>query len=263
VIALLVAWELVAYRSPVDAGTHRHTIPTIQDVVSAFKLLGYYWKGGFGVKATSEGGPLTYDGAILSLIYNTFVTSERLVVGFCLGVAAGLAVAIGISWSTVLRGMFAAPAHVARMLPLLAMVPLFQLWFGLSAEGVIVFVAFSVAVIIFAVALNAIENVPEFYMQFASSLGASATRRYLTVLLPASFPQIRTGLLLALGFAWSGTIAGEFLGPTYGLGRVVLNADYFGRTNLMMLVGLVVVGYAALSYALASHLLRWLTRWAD
>ena len=70
-------------------------------------------------------------------------------------------------------------------------------------------------------------------------------------------------MLLAVGFGWSAVIASEYLGQEYGLGHIVQNAEFFGRTNLLALVALITLLLAAVSLWVASRSLDWATRWAE
>jgi sulfonate transport system permease protein len=65
------------------------------------------------------------------------------------------------------------PIQFLRSLPLLAMVPLFQLWFGTYVIGEVLFVSYGIGVIVFAGSVNAVRNVPQIYLDNARSLGAS------------------------------------------------------------------------------------------
>ena len=67
---------------------------------------------------------------VLAFFYNAGLTYFRFLGGFLLGIVAGIGLAVAVSWSSVLRRMMILPAHLARMLPLLALVPLFNLWLG-------------------------------------------------------------------------------------------------------------------------------------
>ena len=60
-------------------------------------------------------------------------------------------------------GSFNCPTQFLRALPLLAMVPLFQLWFGTYFFGQVLFVSYGVGVIVFAGVVNAVRNVPQIY----------------------------------------------------------------------------------------------------
>ena len=262
-VLVLAAWEGTSILAGINPRTNRNTVPSIEEVFGEVKALGHYWKGGLGVEATAVGGDLTWAGAGLSVLHNSAMTGLRMAAGLSLGIAASLSLVLLIGWSRFLRSTFELPGHFARMMPLLAMIPLFQLWFGQKILGSIIFVAFAVSVLIFAIGINAIGNVPQHYQQYARSLGASSVRTYLTVIFPATLPQLRAAFLLALGFSWSAAIASEIIGQRYGLGRIVVLADFFGRTNLMAMTGLIVVLYSAVSFLVASRFLNWLTRWAE
>ena len=51
------------------------------------------------------------------------------------------------------------PVQLVRGLPLLAMVPLFQLWFGTYFIGKVAFIAYGVGVLFVAGTVNAVKNV--------------------------------------------------------------------------------------------------------
>lgn len=262
VVGLLCLWQLLS----LVAGTNQaneHNVPNIIDIADSLKKFGYYWQGGLGVQSTETGGELTWAGAGLAFAYNSGVTLMRMFAGLLLGTAVGVALAVAISWSDLLRRMFALPAHLARMLPMLALLPLFGLWFGSSETGAILFVAFATFVLIFALTLGAIDRAPPHYANSARSLGAGPLKTYLTVVVPSALPQLRSAFLLALGFAWSAVIAAEFLGQQHGLGQITNLAQYYGQTDILAMVALVVVAFAAITYAVVRRLLNYLTRWAE
>lgn len=263
IVGLIVVWHVVALVAGRTETTNERLVPTVVELVGAFDTLGYYWRGGLGVEATTDGGALTFAGAVLGLAHNSAATFIRLVIGLVAGfVIAGLAATI-ISWSPLLRRTFLLPAHALRMLPLLAMSPLFGIWFGKSETGAVTFIAFATFAIIFVVALTAIDGVPKYYVQYARSLGAGKMRAYVSAVLPAALPALRGGVLLALGFGWSMVIAAEFIGQEVGLGNIVNRAQEFGRTNTLAVLGVFIVAYAWVSYKLTAKAFDRLVRWAE
>lgn len=259
---MLVAWHVVSALAGANKSGEA-MVPTIIDIAGSVERFADYWRGGLGVEATRTGGDVTAAGILLGFGYNVGLSAMRLLAGLTLGIGAGIGLAVCVSWSRVLRDLFTLPGHFARMLPLLAMVPLFSLWFGNTEYGSVLFVAFTAFALVFAITLNAIGNVASYYAQFAQSLGASPARTYLEVILPAALPQLRSGVLLAVGFGWSAVIASEYLGQEYGLGHIVQNAEFFGRTNLLALVAFITLALAAVSFWAVSRALDWATRWAE
>jgi len=260
-LVLLAVWQII---SLLAGGTYAgaNMVPSPADVLRAVKLLGNYWPGWFGLERTATGVELTWSHAILAFFYNSGLTILRATTGMLVGVIVGVGFAAIVSWSSAIRQMAALPAHTARMLPLLALVPLFNLWFGNTEFAVLLFVALVTFCVMFASALNAIATVPPDYANYARSLGAGRLRIYLTVILPAALPRISVGILIAHGFAWGGVIAAEFLGVQYGLGRIVMMAQEFNQFGLLTVAAIITVSFAIMSNRLVSRLLKRITRWA-
>jgi sulfonate transport system permease protein len=261
VAAMIVIWEVLSLLLGKSSSGTKY-IPGIVDTARAFKAFAGYWPGGLGAGNTLNGAPATAWGAVLGLIYNTGVSLLRVLIGYVGGVVVGVGLALLVSWSRAARQIIILPAYFARMAPLLAMLPLFGLWFGDSEFGVYVFTAFAVAVLLFMVTLTAVGGVPPTYHHYAASLGASDRRIYATVVIPSIMPELSVGLLMAVPFAWSAVLASEILGGTYGLGRILNFALQYAATNTIAATGLVVVVIAAVSYYTLRRLMRWLTRWS-
>jgi len=145
---------------------------------------------------------------------------------------------------------------------LLAMVPLFTLWFGPTLKGVVLFIGFAVGLILLVSTINAIENVPVRYQEYAATLGASRLQVYRSVIAPAILPELRSGLFVALGFAWTVSLASEFLGVQTGLGRMMELALRFSQVGRMVVIALIFVLLAIASFRLFERLANRLTRWA-
>jgi sulfonate transport system permease protein len=262
-VALVIAGWQAAH---VLAGTNQageSMVPGAHDVIRAAKDLSREWPGGLGVGRTDEGTPETWRGAVLAFGYHAGATGLRMSAGFLLGVLVGMTLAALVSWSPRIRRLVYVPAHTMRMLPLLAVIPLFGLWFGNSDVGAVLFIAFTVFVQVFTFGVNAIANVPAYFEQSARSLGAGRLRAYLQVILPAASPELGSGLSLALVFGWTAAISAEFNGQQSGLGHIAYLAQYFSHTGMLALMAVVVIAFAAVSFLLARRVMRWATRWAE
>jgi sulfonate transport system permease protein len=261
-VLVVGAWLFASAVAGID-GSGQRFVPGPVDLINSFDRFADYWPGGLGVASIQLGGKASAATVTLGWGYNTLLTLFLTVAGVVLGTVVSLALAVGVSWSSYVRRAASLPAHVGRLLPLLAMTALFALWFGDSHLGYIFFVAFTSFALVFPIALGAIANVPQYYSQYSRSLGAGAGRTYFEVVLPAALPPIRSGVLLAVGFGWSAAIAAEYVSAQYGLGHVVKNAEYFGRTGLLGLIALEALALAAISLYLTDRGLRWATRWAE
>jgi sulfonate transport system permease protein len=261
-LALAVIWQILSVVYPAEAVPGEPMVAGWQVLFTkTFLSLADYWGGGLGVPAVSEGAPRSYLAALLSVLSHSFDTIVRLVAGLALGGLVGVLLGLAVSWSRWTRRLVELPVQFLRTLPLLAMVPLFQLWFGTYFMGKVLFVAYGIGVIVFAGTVNAVRNVPEIYIDNARALGASRLTLYRTVILPAIFPEMRSTILLSLGTGWGAVLGAEYLGAQSGLGYIIVYAEQFAYLDRMFLIALLFIVYTSISYwgigKLTSRMLEW------
>ena len=261
-IAMAVIWQLLSMAYTAEAVPGEPMIPGWQVVFGRTLIsLADYWQGGLGVGAVAEGAPPTYLAALLAIVTNSFDTIVRLYVGLLFGSVVGTLLGLAVSWSRWSRRAVALPLQFVRSLPLLAMVPLFQLWFGTYFVGKVAFVAYGVGVIFFAGVVNAVKNVPQIYIDNARTLGASRLQLYHTVILPSILPELRATILLSLGTAWGAVLGAEYLGAQSGLGYMIVYSEQFAYLDRMFVVALLFVIYASISYAIFNRVCMRLLEW--
>jgi sulfonate transport system permease protein len=262
-LALAGLWQVLSMIFRAEAQPGEPMMPGWQILfTTTFLSLSDYWHGGFGVTPVSAGGAPSYLAALLSILSNSLDTIARLYLGMAVGAVAGSMFGLAVSWSSWSRRMVDLPLQFIRTLPLLAMVPLFQLWFGTYFIGKIAFVAYGVGVIFFAGIINAVKNVPQIYIDNARSLGAGQFQLYRTVILPSIFPELRSTILLSLGAAWAAVLGAEYLGAQSGLGYIIVFSQQFAYLDRMFFVALLIVLYTSVSYAIFDRLSSRLTDWA-
>ena len=264
-LGMAAIWQILSMTFTAEAVPGEPMVPGWQIVFSRTLLsLADYWQGGLGVPSVASGAERSYPAAILSILSHSLDTILRLYVGLLIGGIVGTALGLVVSWSRWTRRVVNLPLQLLRTLPLLAMVPLFQLWFGIDFVGKITFVAYGVGVIFVAGVVNAVNNVPQIYIDNARMLGASRWRVYTTVILPAIFPEMRATILLSLGIGWAAVLGAEYLGAQSGLGYIIIYAEQFAYLDRMFLVALIFVLYASVSYwlfeKLSARMLQWMPR---
>lgn len=134
-----------------------------------------------------------------------------LLAGYSVGVivaailtSVAIATRIGTDFLEVLTSMF-------NPLPAIALLPLSLIWFGLG-EGSIVFVL--VHSVTWAVALNTHSGflgVSKTLKMVGRNYGLGGLRYVASILIPAAFPSILTGLKIGWAFAWRTLIAAELV----------------------------------------------------
>jgi len=262
IIALLAGWEVAAHLAPKTPLAGTPIVPSFEEIFGP-SLLGMadYWKFPFWAPITSLGGEKTYRGALLALGYHSALSIGRLAAGLIVGATFGVGGGLLVAWSPKLRRATFLPLSVFRMIPLLALIPLFQFWVGTNSAGVIAFVTVGVGAVYLVGTINAVANVPARYVDYARTLGASPAQVYLRVVLPSILPELFSSVTLTLGLAWSAVIAGEYVGIDSGLGRILIFAQFMSQTGRMALIAILLLVYAGASYAAASAVARWMLAW--
>jgi sulfonate transport system permease protein len=262
-LALAGVWQLLSIIFRAEAVPGEPMVPGWQVFFTrTFLSLSDYWQGGWGVRSVAEGAQPSYLAAALAVGSHSIDTLLRLYTGLVVGAIAGTTLGLAVSWSGWSRRLVELPLQFLRTLPLLAMVPLFQLWFGTYFFGKVIFVGYGVGVIFFAGVVNAVRNVPQIYIDSARTLGATRLRLYRTVILPSVFPELRSTILLSLGTGWAAVLGAEYLGAQSGLGYIIVYSEQFAYLDRMFFVALLFVLYASVSYALFNALALRLLRWA-
>lgn len=128
-----------------------------------------------------------------------------------------------------------------QTLPSVCWVPFSILWFGLTTQAILFVVvmgsAFSIAISVD----NAIKNVQPIYTKAARTMGATKRQLYFHVILPASLPELISGLKQGWSFAWRALMAGEVMTTSIGLGQTLITGRDLADINQVMLVMIVIV----------------------
>jgi len=255
----LVVWDLLAHYLASNTKGASIILPTIEQVVrEGIPGFSAFWQGGGRSVATGQSNIVE---SLQVLALHSAISSARLLVGVLLGILVGIGIGLIMGWSRRLRSIFYPAIEVIRISPLLAFMPLFILWFGGSETSRIFYILFGAAIVMIAYTNNAIENVHPMYVQFARTLGASRTRVYQTVVLPAIVPELVAGIRVAIGLGWALTLGAEFMTAQAGLGRLMLLAEIWGLTDRIIVIAFLFMAYAFVLDQLFVGLSRRVTRW--
>jgi NitT/TauT family transport system permease protein len=180
------------------------------------------------------------------LPHHAFDTVVRLLSGFGLAAAVGVALGIAMGRSRLAEDLFLPVVSIGAPIPGLAYAPLFMLWFGLGNLPAILLVAFVSAFPIIINTWSGVKAVKEIWIRSAHAMGADTRQLFRYVILPGSLPYVLTGLRLGLAQAWRILVAVEMLTAVpWGLGWLIFGAREFLDTDVM-LSGIVAIGIIGL-----------------
>lgn len=262
IAAVAGAWEAASQVFTHVGTSGDPTLPSLEFLcTSSFRRLSDFWSGGLGAPSPSTGGQETYWGAVLAVAQASAASLERVFLGVGIGLVLGVVVGVLTSTSRQAKALMAPSMHVLRMVPFLALAPLFEVWFGKSNAGAIAFIAYGVGVVVFTGTIGAVGNVPAVFTDRAATNGAPRSTVYRRVILPAIVPAMRATVLVALGLAWTLDVAAEILGTQRGLGVMMDYSLRFAYTGRVIVVAFIYLVYAAITYYLIQYLTGLVVRW--
>ena len=184
------------------------------------------------------------------------VSLSRVLVGFAIGAAVGVALAVVAGLSRLGEDVVDAPMQMLRTLPHFGLLPLFILWFGIDETPKYALIALGVAFPLYVNTFAGIRGVDPTFLDAARALGLTWTERLRQVVVPGALPSALVGLRLSLGVAWLTLIVAEQINTTSGIGYLVSDAASFGRTDEVV-AGLLVYSVLGL---LTDALVRFIER---
>lgn len=166
----------------------------------------------------------------------------RVTWGYLLAVLVGVPFGLCLGWYLPARQAFNPLIQVFRPISPIAWIPVAILWFGVT-DAAPIFLIFLASVFPIAVsAMAAVRGVHPVYLRAGRNFGLSSFELFRRVILPATLPEILTGLRIALGIAWLVVVAAEMIAANSGLGYLIIDARNAGRRYDLVLAGMVLIG---------------------
>jgi NitT/TauT family transport system permease protein len=171
---------------------------------------------------------------------------------YALLLSYGIGLAIGV-WMGIhrLSGAVGEPILISLYtLPKVTLYPVVLLIFGLSLSGRVTFGAMHGVLPVALLTMSAIRNIPPVYLKSARTLHLSVWQTILTVLFPATLPEIVVGLRIGFTLTLLGVLLAEMFAAKQGLGSLIINAMQLMQAEEMLSVAVVLFAFAALANAL-------------
>lgn len=176
------------------------------------------------------------------------VTAIEVIVGYLLGVTAGLITAYPISQMPLVEKIMTPYLVAANSIPLIAFAPLLLLWLGNEIETKIIVAAM---IVYFPVTVSAIAGFHQrstLHQRLMKCLRANKLQRFLYLELPSATPGILAGMKIAAPLAVVGAVVGEFLGTGEGLGHLVMEANGLLDTPMLFVAIIILALFGILFY---------------
>ncbi len=182
--------------------------------------------------------------------------------GLALGTAIGVATAIAVWFSRVLRGLLTTSMILLYSAPIVATIPIMARVLGYSPTTVLAVAAIVSMFPTFVLVNSGLMDLPAGSLDVFLSLGASRKAQLWKLAVPAAIPNFLVAFRLNAAVAFIAAVIGEYLTGVRGLGW--LFALSFSRFDVDRAWGaaMVIIALSILSYAVASRVEeRGIERW--
>jgi NitT/TauT family transport system permease protein len=195
-------------------------------------------------------GRLILSGELLAALESSL---EVLLLGFVIAAAIGIALGLLIGRYRSVEATTDWLVNALYATPLVAIVPLVTLWFGLGVAAKLFIIT---ALAVFPILINTaagVRDVSSSLIEVGEAFAAKEHEIFVKIILPSAVPFMMTGLRLGVGRAIIGMVVAEFFTAITGLGALIVKygnqydtASMFVPIFVLMLLGVVL-----------TYLLRW------
>ncbi len=195
------------------------------------------------------------------LLSHAIVTVMETLIGLALSVFLGSLIAIAMDrWKTVKDTLYPFVV-VSQTVPIIALAPLFVLWFG---YGVIAKIFIVTLVCFFPIAVNLYDGFRQVsveHLRLFKSMNASPWQIFRLLKIPSALPSFFTGFKLAVSYSVMAAIIGEWLGGFKGLGIYMTRATKSYQTAHVFAIIIIISAFSLFLYGLVLLLEHLLLKW--
>lgn len=178
------------------------------------------------------GWKLTMSG---ELPYNLWVSAQRALAGLIVGGSLGFGFGLSNGLSRFSERLTDSTIQMVRNIPLLSLIPLVILWFGIDEGAKLFLVALSVFFPVYVNTLHGIQTVDDKLVEMGRSYGMSSWDLFRRVIFPGALPSIFVGLRYALGTMWVTLIVAETIAAQSGIGYLAMHGREFMQVDVVVL----------------------------
>lgn len=184
-------------------------------------------------------GPVTVAGEVTGLVVSgqvfshLFISLFRITVGLGLSIFVGVLLGIGMARSDPVENFFDVFLSMTYPIPKTALVPLAILWLGVGTEAAILIVFLACLLPIVLNAYNAAGEVQQSLIWSAKMMGTEGRPLLYKVVIPATIPEIMTGIRQAIPIAFIALVSAELIASNQGIGYLILTSGQIGNYSTM------------------------------
>lgn len=170
-----------------------------------------------------------------SLVYHGWITLSATLLGFAMGTAMGILLAVGIIHNRAMDMSVMPWAIASQTIPILAIAPMIIVVLNsVGLQGLVPKAIISAYLSFFPVVVGMVKGLrspDQMQLDLLQTYFASRSEVFWKLRLPSSMPYLFTSLKVGMAASLVGAIVGELpTGAVAGLGARLLSGSYYGQT---------------------------------
>lgn len=234
-ILILIAWYIFSNNGVIKS----NILPTPASVIDAF------------VELLKNG----------QLADNIIISSKRAFTGLLIGGGIGFFLGLATGLSKIAKLFLNNTIQMIRNIPILALLPLIILWFGIGEKAKIVMVALSVFFPMYLNTYNGIISIDPGLIEMGKIYGLRGFRLFKNIIFPGALQSILVGFRHSLGIMWLILIAAETLASDTGIGYMAMTARELLQMDIVVLSIIIYAILGKLSDVVATLIEKIVLRW--
>jgi NitT/TauT family transport system permease protein len=188
-------------------------------------------------------------------------TFTAALVGLALGIIVGVLLGVLAALIPLVAELLEPVMLLLNAVPRVILAPLFVIWLGIGVASKVALAFILVSVVIFFTVFTGIRQVDRKFVERITTLGGNRWALLRHVYLPSVAAWVLGNLKVAVGFAFTGAVVGEFVAASRGLGYLLSFAQSTYNAALMMALILMIMAVVLVIFAAANRLEKRLLRW--
>ncbi|MBW7475515.1 ABC transporter permease [Paenibacillus oenotherae] len=158
--------------------------------------------------------------------------------GFLLGAATGLLLGVFTGLGKWAERTLDPSIQMLRTVPLLAVIPLFILWFGVGEFSKVLLIALGSFFPLYFHTHLGVRSADRKLYEVTRILQYSKLMLLTRLIIPAALPNILLGIRLSVGASWLLLAVAEMMGASAGVGYMIQDARVYAQTDIVF-VGII------------------------
>lgn len=191
------------------------------------------------------------------------ISAYRAGMGFLLGGGMGLLLGLSAGIGKVVEKTLDPSLQMLRTVPLLSVIPLFILWFGIGEFSKVLLIGLGAFFPVYVNTFLGIRGTDAKLYEVTRIFQYTKLQQVTKLMIPTALPNILLGVRLSLGVSWLLLVVAEMMGTSAGIGYMIQDARAYSQTEIVFVGIILFAVFGKLSDSAVRLAEKKALRWRD